>query len=217
MNKIVTAPLLTVVLADLGGRWWPAVAELFTGYEITDRGTLGFGVPVVRSGASYGSDKPTALDILPRGTPVDTSWGRAWFHICDADVLASPDSAFNCGYMGAFNDHVEIGTKSFNGEPARPLKLRVGDAIVGELNAVGLIIYGTVTANAFAGGAPPIRAILPPSTTMIVLCRTLPRPSSTVAALRTMGRFCAAAMAANNTAPLRNRNHFSIVSFLREN
>jgi len=33
------------------------IADLFAGFQITDRGILSFGVPFVRSGASYGNNR----------------------------------------------------------------------------------------------------------------------------------------------------------------
>lgn len=128
----------------------PVVADIFNGFEITDRGTVGFGVPFVRSGANYGNDKNTALDIGPRGNPRDAeNSGKAWLDVCEADLIGNPSVPVHCLYAGAWSDHGEFGTRSFNGANVQPLKLRIGNVIVGELNGNGLVIYGSITAGSF--------------------------------------------------------------------
>jgi len=147
------ALFLAAMLGALAAPVIPTIANVFTGFEITDRGILTYGVPFVRSGAEYGNNQPTAFDIGPRGTPADNGGsGKAWIDVCNADLIANQNAPVTCVYSGAWGGQMQLGTRSFNGAAEMPLKLRIG---VGELNANGLVIYGTVTANAFAGAQPP--------------------------------------------------------------
>lgn len=158
MKKLgnLLALFLAAMLGALAAPAIPTIANVFIGYEITDRGILTFGVPVVRSGAEYGNNQPTALDVVPRGVPADNGTsGRAWLDVCNTDVLASPNAPITCVYAGAWSNQMQLGTRSFGGAAEIPLKLCIGNKIVGELNESGLIIYGTVTATAFAGPQPP--------------------------------------------------------------
>jgi hypothetical protein len=140
---------LTALLAACAG---PIIsnAEVFKGFEITDRGVLPFGVPFVRSGEEYGPNQPTGFDVGPRGSPPDKkNSGLAWIDVCNADLLTDPGAPVTCIYAGAWKKEMQLGSRSFNGAPVVPLKLRIGDTIVGELNEKGLVIYGTVQAKAF--------------------------------------------------------------------
>lgn len=158
MKKLgnLLALFLAAMLGALAAPVIPTIANVFTGFEITDRGILTYGVPFVRSGAEYGNNQPTAFDVGPRGNPADNGGsGKAWIDVCNADLIANQSAPVTCVYSGAWGGQMQLGTRSFNGAAEMPLKLRIGDKIVGELNANGLIIYGTVTANAFVGAQPP--------------------------------------------------------------
>jgi hypothetical protein len=121
-----------------------------TAFEIVDRAALPYGVPVVRSGRKYGENRPTAFDILPRGNPSDeANSGKAWFDVCNADIIENPNSAVSCIYAGAWADKMFLGTRSFNGAPTVPLYLRIGNLKVGELSEAGLKIYGDISAHSF--------------------------------------------------------------------
>lgn len=126
------------------------VAGSFVGFEITDRAILDFGVPFIRSGPEYGNDKPTALDVGPRGNPTDRKGsGKAWIDVCNADLIGDPTAQVSCFYAGAYSDHIAFGSRSFNDAPVKPLQLRIGRTTVGELTENGLVIHGTVTATGF--------------------------------------------------------------------
>lgn len=134
------------------------MSDPLDGFEVTDRGILDFGVPFVRSGPKYGNNRPTALDVGPRGNPNDEpNSGKAWIDVCNADLIDNPNAPVSCLYAGAWSDHMEFGTRSFNGAPVVPLKIRIGNIVIGELNSDGLVIYGKITAGEFAssGSAPP--------------------------------------------------------------
>jgi hypothetical protein len=107
-------------------------------------------VPFVRSGSRYGENQPTALDVGPRSSPKDeANSGIAWTDICNADLIANAKAPVTRIYSGAWSDKAMFGTRSFKGAPEVPLKLRIGNSIVGELNKSGLVIYGSVTADRF--------------------------------------------------------------------
>jgi hypothetical protein len=137
----------------------PTPSTTFDGFDITDRGILPFGVPFVRSGAEYGRNRPTALDVGPRGKPPDQpKSGMAWLDVCNADLITTSNAPVSCGYLGAWQGHIEFGSRSFNGAPVRDLKLRVGDKVVGELTQDGLVIYGGITAEKFVDSNGPDEA-----------------------------------------------------------
>lgn len=132
------------------------VADVFTGFEITARPHLSFGVPFVRSGGSYGENKPTALDVGPRGNPADHAGsGKAWLDVCNADLIANHNAPVSCFYAGAYGNKIQIGSRSF-GAPVLPLEVRVGDTVIGRFTANGLQIFGTVTANNYVGANAPL-------------------------------------------------------------
>ena len=115
----------------------PSVEPAFTGgVAITDGGSaasqhwftlgprqtslLSFPVPAFRPIAS---NEGIALDIMPNGAaPVNPREGVAWIDVCDSDVYTG-NGAVGTARVGIFPDHVEFGSRGFNGEVGKPVWL----------------------------------------------------------------------------------------------
>jgi hypothetical protein len=79
---------------------------------------LNFPVPSVRPVAS---NQGTALDLMPNGTaPNNPGNGYTWIDVCDTDVyVANP--AVTTARIGIFPDHIEFGSRGFNGLSGKPI------------------------------------------------------------------------------------------------
>lgn len=78
-----------------------------------------------------------ALDIMPNGTPAESSGnGYAWFDICDTDVM-NGDPAVAALHMSARSTKNVIGSRVFNGASLKPLEFQMGTTAVGEITAAG--------------------------------------------------------------------------------
>jgi hypothetical protein len=88
---------------------------------------LGFPVPTLRPRANT---QNCALDIMPNGAPGDfMSNGITWIDVCNTDCIAS-NPAMSTGRLGVFFDHIEMGSRSFNGAPPLPVYFTVNGSPV---------------------------------------------------------------------------------------
>jgi hypothetical protein len=84
---------------------------------------LAFPVPVLRPRQAT---QNCAMDIMPNGAPGDFMGnGIAWIDVCNTDCISS-NPALSTARVGAFVDHVEFGSRSFNGAPSLPVRFTVG-------------------------------------------------------------------------------------------
>jgi hypothetical protein len=60
---------------------------------------------------------------MPNGTaPLHPREGLAWLDVCDSDVLTG-NGKVGTARVGIFPDHVEFGSRGFNGEVGKPVWL----------------------------------------------------------------------------------------------
>lgn len=103
--------------------------------------TTGFPVPIFKP---TGTNNVCAFDIAPSGTttPQFTGQGFAWMDVCSMDPDAAGDAlptplAFTSARIGVFSDHVEIGSRGFNGGVGSPVQFCVNTVPVFVLDANG--------------------------------------------------------------------------------
>lgn len=104
-------------------------------------------------------DSNLALDLMPRGHPLETSSGFTWAHYCDRDLLEDPTQAVRCAYSGVTSTYVKIGSTHFNGATTLPLALIVGDSAAVVVNERAPVIFANAAAftpeRVSAGSATP--------------------------------------------------------------
>lgn len=87
-------------------------------------------VPVVRSSVE---NTPTALDVVPNGSPKSYNvLGKAWLHVCSNDV-ADKSKPLLCGLIGARDDAISFGVSNYNGAAQGHIEWVIGNKVVGVL------------------------------------------------------------------------------------
>jgi hypothetical protein len=118
------------IFAGAGGRFWHffqlvKVAITDTGeqpFNLRNRKVgLAFPVPTLRPATA---NQVVAADIMPNGTPIESSNGFAWFDICDVDCIDS-EPPISCARVGIKTGQVEIGSVAFNAGVAKSVHLIV--------------------------------------------------------------------------------------------
>lgn len=72
-------------------------------------------------------DKAMALDLMPKGTPVEVSGhGFAWVDVCDKDLEADPTIPTVAARLGVRSDCAVVGAYAFNGAAPRRVYFATG-------------------------------------------------------------------------------------------
>ena len=96
-----------------------------------------------------------AVDVMPSaGAVAHPDNGFAWFDACDTDILhAAGGVPVSCARLGIKPDRVEVGSRSFDGAPAKDVYIIRNNQVVGRFHAGGLEVFGTISAT--GGVVPP--------------------------------------------------------------
>jgi hypothetical protein len=90
-------------------------------------------VPTFRPTAE---DSVIALDVMPKGTPVQTQWGNAWLDVCNADNVRG-----DCQVIGlhAYDDRVQIESFGTGETEGKPIKIVINGIVAITINADGSV------------------------------------------------------------------------------